>query len=248
MRVSEVTCRSILTKSGIPGADYCVNPYVGCSHACVYCYATFMMRFTNHEEPWGTFVDARVNSPEVLRRQLKTARRGQVMVSSVTDAYQPIEVKHRLTRRCLEALRERQFPVGILTKSPLVLRDIDLFRGFESIEVGLTITTDDERMRRIFEPKAPPIMARVNALRKLREQGIRTYVFIGPLLPMDPEALARLIRPHADSILISRMNYIGKTASLYRRHGISQWLERSFTGGIIDRFRHEFGRDRAGIC
>jgi len=246
LRISEIRARSVLSKSGIPGADYCVNPYVGCSHACRYCYASFMKRFTGHDEPWGSFVDAKVNAAEVLARQLRRAKKGHVMLSSVTDAYQPLEVKYRLTRSCLEALLESGFPVSVLTKSPLVLRDIDLFRQFEDIEVGITISTNDEKMRKVFEPKASPIEARIRALEKLHAEGVRTYVFIGPLLPMDPERLAERIKPAAEYVYIDNMNYIKKTISLYGRLGKREWLEKDFTEKVKSRLINVL-KDRAHV-
>jgi len=126
--IREIKVKSILTRSGIPGYYYCINPYVGCAHGCKYCYATFMKRYTGHTETWGNFVDVKTNAPEVLQRQLKRAIRGKVIISSVTDAYQPIEAKYKLTRQCLEVLLQHQFPTDILTKSPLVLRDMDLIK------------------------------------------------------------------------------------------------------------------------
>lgn len=245
--IKEKAVKSVLSKTGIPGASYCLNPYTGCAHGCLYCYAEFMKKYTGHTEPWGSFVDIKANAPEVLQRQLRKAKKGRVMVSSVTDPYQPVEARTRLTRKCLEALLERQFPVGILTKSPLVTRDIDLFRQFRDIEVGITITTDMERVRKVFEPHAPPIGARVRALRKLHESGIDTYVFIGPLLPMDPEALAEAIRPFAGSVLIDRMNYISKTKGLFERMGWAEWLDEDFIEGVVKRLRKALGR-KASLC
>lgn len=245
--VKEKAVKSVLSKTGIPGASYCLNPYTGCAHGCVYCYAEFMKRYTGHTEPWGSFVDIKLNAPEVLERQLRRAQKGRVMVSSVTDPYQPIEARTRLTRRCLEALLERQFPVDILTKSPMVTRDIDLFKKFRDIEVGITITTDDEKIRKIFEPHAPPIGARLRALRKLHEAGIETYAFIGPLLPMNPEALAEKIRPYAGSVLIDRMNYPAKTRGLFKKMGLVQWLDEEFTQWIVDRLVKALGR-KASLC
>lgn len=151
----EIVSKTVLTKTGIPGYDWCLNPYVGCEHGCRYCYASFMKRFTGHLEPWGAFVDAKVNAPEALRRQLRRARRGSVLVGTVTDPYQPLERRYRLTRRCLEALAERRFPVSVLTRSPLCVRDVDVFRRFEDISVGLSITTDDEEVRRLFRTRRP---------------------------------------------------------------------------------------------
>lgn len=248
MIIKEVQAKSILSKSAIPGADYCINAYVGCSHACIYCYATFMKKYTGHAEAWGSFVDVKVNAAELLRKQLPKAKRGHVMVSSVTDAYQPIEVKYRLTRQCLEILREHKFPVGILTKSPLVLRDLDIIKRFDEIEVGITISTDDEEMRKIFEPGAPPIEARINTLRKLKEQGIKTYVFIGPMLPMNPDILSEKIEKYADSILISRMNYVSKTAHLFKKMGMMSWLDKSFAEDIKARIRKGVGQEKVNDC
>jgi len=246
--IKEIHARSALSKSGIPGMTYCINPYVGCSHACAYCYATFMKRFTGHLERWGTFVDIKINAPEILRRQLRRAEKGTVMLSSVTDPYQPVEGKYKLTRKCLEALEQFQFPLNILTKSPLVTRDIDIISKIKDAAVGLTITTDDETIRKIFEPGAPAIAARIEALKKLHTAGIDTYVFIGPALPMDPESLAAQIRPYANSILIDRMNYINKTLNLYKKHKIEQWLDDDFTENIISRLKKSLAGKDISIC
>ena len=246
--VKKIKVKSVLTRSGIPGVDYCINPYVGCFHGCKYCYATFMKRFTGHTEAWGSFVDVKVNSPEVLQRQLQRKARGRVMISSVTDAYQPIEAKYKLTRKCLEVLLEHQFPVDILTKSPLVLRDLDLIKEFKDIEVGITVTTNDEKIRKVFEPKAPSITARINTLKKLHNNGINTYVFIGPVLPMNPEALLENINPHVDSIIIDRMNYTSKTLKIYKRMNLSKWLEDGFIENIIQRLENGFAGKPVSVC
>src|SRR4030043_2086170 len=119
--VRDIECKSILAKSPIPGLCYAINPYVGCAHGCVYCYAVFMKRFTGHEEEWGTFVDIKVNAPDVLTRQLKRAKPGNISFGTVTDAYQPLERENGITRACLEALLDHPLPVSILTKSALVL-------------------------------------------------------------------------------------------------------------------------------
>jgi DNA repair photolyase len=246
--IREKRVKSILSKSGISSVDYCLNPYVGCGHGCRYCYATFMKRFTGHTEPWGTFVDIKVNAPEVLRRQLKRAARGYVMLSSVTDPYQPLEKKYALTRRCLEILLEHQFPVGILTKSPLVLRDLDLIGQFDDIEVGMTITTEDEEIKKVFEPGAPPIAARIQALKELHDRGVSTYAFIGPLLPQNPEILAAKINPHADSVLIDRMNYLNKSIGLYRRHHLTEWVEDDLIDDVLYRLKQAFSGKEVNIC
>ncbi len=246
--IREIKVKSVLTGSEISGVDYCVNPYVGCSHGCRYCYATFMKRYSGHTEAWGSFVDVKINAPEILQKQLHRARSGRVMISSVTDAYQPIESKYKLTRQCLEILLQSQFPVDILTKSPLVLRDTDLIKKFKDIEVGITITTNDEKMQKIFEPNAPSIMARIRTLKALHDKGINTYAFIGPVLPMNPEALSEKIRPHVDSIIIDKMNYPSKTFTIYNRMNLSKWLDKDFIDDIIQRLKNGFLGKTVDIC
>jgi DNA repair photolyase len=228
MKPNEVFAKTILTRTGIPGYDYCINPYVGCAHGCRYCYASFMKRFTGHPEPWGGFVDVKVNAPGVLRRQLKRATRGSVLVGTVTDPYQPAEKKYSITRGCLEALLEKQFQVHLLTRSPLCLRDMDLFKQFDEIEVGLSITTDSEETKRLFEPRSPSIQSRIDALAALRKAGIRNYAFIGPLLPLDPAHLFEMLDGIVDGVLIDQLNYPNKVKALYRSHGLTLYMENHY--------------------
>ena len=118
----------------------------------------------------------------------------------------------------------------------------------DEIEVGITISTDDEKMRKIFEPGAPPIEARISTLRTLKEQGVRTHVFVGPMLPMNPEVLSEKIGPYADSILISRMNYVANTVHLFKKLGMMQWLDKSFAQEIKTRFRKRLGEKKVTDC
>jgi DNA repair photolyase len=204
-----------------------------------------MKRFTGHLEPWGAFVDAKANAPEALRRQLRRVRGGSVLVGSVTDPYQPLERTRRLTRGCLEALAEpgHRFEVSVLTRSPLCVRDVDVFRAFgKRISVGLSITTDDDRIRRLFEPHAPPIGARVDALRALHAAGIPTYAFAGPLLPMDPARYVELLGDAAEEVLVDRMNYPGKVVALYRREKLERFLEDAWFDRAAAELRRGFGR------
>jgi DNA repair photolyase len=226
--IRELLAKSVLTQTGIEGYDYCINPYVGCAHGCRYCYATFMKRFTGHLEPWGEFVDVKVNAPEVLRRQLRRATKGSVLIGTVTDPYQPAEKHYRITRGCLEALLERQFPINILTRSPLCVRDVDLFKKFEDLAIGLSVTTNREDIRKIFEPHSPSIRSRIEALKTLHESGISTYAFIGPMLPMDPERLSEMLVGIVDEVLIDRLNYSNKVKSLYRKAGLARYLEDTY--------------------
>ncbi len=248
MVTREIYAKSILSKSGIGGIDYCINPYVGCANACSYCYASFMKKYTGHLEPWGEFVDVKMNAPDLLARQTRRPRQGTVVLSSVTDPYQPAEATYKVTKGCLEVLTGTGLSVSVLTKSPLVVRDIDLFRKIDDVEVGITITTENDSIRRVFEPKAPAIAKRIEALKVLHGNGIRTYVFIGPLLPMDPEALAATIGPYTDGVLIDRMNYTSKTIAIYRKRKIEEWLDRGFTENIIARLRTALSEKEITLC
>jgi len=243
IKITEIQAKSVLNTSKI--FDYCVNCYTGCAFNCRYCYAAlFMRRYSGHAEPWGSFVDVKVNAPEVLARQLKRAKRGVVWLSSVCDAYQPLEEKYRLTRRCLELLAEVDFPVQVQTKSVLVLRDIDVFRTFREIKVGFSIATEDERTARLFEPNASPVGERIRALRTLKEAGIRTFAFVGPLLPGNPEALIEALEGKADEILIDRMNYIDTIKSFYLRHGLEMAMTDRFFAEQTARMAAEMRRRR----
>lgn len=185
MKIKEIRAKTILTKSKLPEADYCINPYIGCAHGCVYCYARFMRRFTGHNnEDWGKFIDVKVNSVELLEKQLaKKPKKGTILLGSVTDAYQPIEYRYGLSRLIAEVILKYQYPLSILTKSDLVVRDIDILRKIMDCEVGLTLTTLDENKTKIIEPLAVSPRRRLIALTKLKKAGITTYAFIGPILP-----------------------------------------------------------------
>jgi DNA repair photolyase len=239
--VREVEAKSVLNKSKI--YDYCVNAYTGCAVGCLYCYARlFIPRYSGHAEPWGTFVDAKVNAPDVLRRQLRRGKRGEVWVSSVCDCYQPLEEKYRLTRKCLEALLEVQWPVRIQTKSVLVLRDLDLFKRFRDLEVAFTVATDDEKIARLFEPGASPIAERIIALGHLREAGVRTMAFVGPLLPGDPAALAAALFGKVDRVLVDRMNYLDRLRGFYDRVGLAAAATETFFAEMKRRYAEELGK------
>ncbi|MFQ6087608.1 MAG: radical SAM protein [Candidatus Methanofastidiosia archaeon] len=214
MKIRKVLCKSILNKSRIYGVDYAINPFTGCQHGCLYCYATFMKKYTSHKEEWGEFVDVKINAPIVLKRQLRRIKKGRVLISSVTDAYQNLEKEFKVTRKCLELLKNSKLEVSILTKSPLVLRDLDLLCEME-IDVGFTITTLDGIYKK-FEINAPSPASRLRALEKLSDEGVSTWVFFGPVLPFisdDFESIQDLlssIKPYVSHITVDKMN-------LYRR-------------------------------
>lgn len=244
-----VEAKSALGKTAIPGFDYCLNPYFGCMHGCRYCYASFMKRFTDNLERWGSFFDVRINLPHVLRRELKRKPKGKVVISSLTDAYQPAEAKYKITRQCLELLAMLRWKVSILTKSPLVVRDIDLFKSFQNIEVGMTITTDTEAVRRIFEPGAPPLAERKKALLELKKSGVKVYVFVGPILPIsNPYQFARELAEITDDILLDRMNYIGRIRELYRRKSFLRYLDEEYFSSIESVFREVLNDKVEIVC
>ena len=216
MILREIYARSILVKSQV--SDYTVNPYVGCQHRCTYCYARFMKRFTGHKELWGEFVDAKINAPDLLQREIGKMPPGRVWVSGVCDPYQPLEKTYELTKKCLEILIQHDWPITIQTKSSLVLRDMNLLKRTDKIEVGLSVTTGDEEVRRLFEPGAPPIKERVKALDELHLASIRTFAMVAPMLPK-AEELATTLRGKVDYVLINRMNYhYGDW--VYRKHNL----------------------------
>ena len=197
-------------KSGIGPVDYAINPYLGCSHSCVYCYARFMSRMGHIGEEWGSFVDVKENAVERLKIEVAKKKKGLVLLSSVTDPYQPIEAEYRITRGCLEVLLDHQYPVDILTKSNLVLRDLDLIKEFDVIEVGFTITSFDDDIGGAFESGASSITERLKSLKTLSDQGIATYAFMGPVLPyLTDENLDLLLDELASSvnrIMVDRLN------------------------------------------
>jgi len=204
MKIKEIQAKNILSKSKV--YDWTINPYVGCQHGCIYCYAKFMKRFSGHKENWGEFVDVKINAPELLNQEIKKKKKGRVWISGVCDPYQPVEKKYELTKKCLEILQKNNWPVVIQTKSPLVLRDLELLKKFQEIEVGFTITTGDEEIRKIFEPRTYSIKERIQALERLHREGIKTYTMIAPLLPK-AESLMTKLKGKVDYVIIDKMNY-----------------------------------------
>lgn len=190
MKTQGVIAKSVLTKSGLPGADWCINPYLGCEHSCVYCYAQFMRRFSGHEnEDWGNFVDVKINAPEILKKELKRKKGkklGVIHLGSVCDPWQPLERKYQLTRKILQELADYpadSFSLSFLTKSGLVTRDISLLKKIKNLEAGITITCLSSETQKIIEPQASNPEDRIRALKILHRAGLKTYVFVGPILP-----------------------------------------------------------------
>jgi DNA repair photolyase len=203
--INEITAKTILTKTSLPGCDYVVNPYNGCQFACMYCYAAQIARWKHPKEEWGTYLDVKTNAPQLLKKELEKLEKkynskdfGIIWFSSVTDPYTPLEAKYKLTRQCLQVLLDfgYQGEVALQTKSGLIIRDIDLFKQFKKLSIGFTITTLDDQVSQFLEVLAPPTSLRLQAIEKLSNEGIHTYAFIGPLLPYfikTPESINKLL-------------------------------------------------------
>ncbi len=207
METRIVEAKSILSKSNLPVCDYSANPYVGCSHACRYCYASFMKRFSGHDEPWGQFVDVKRWKP------LKNARKHdgqQVFVGSVCDPYMPEEAEYGRTRALLEELVGSGMEVSIQTKSDLVLRDIDLISQLPGARVGFSINTLDEGFRSDMDA-AVPLARRLAAMKELHNAGIRTTCFISPIFPgiTDAPAIIEAARDRCNLVWLENLNLRG---------------------------------------
>jgi len=205
--IREIKVKSVLTKSDLPVSDYSVNPYVGCTHGCRYCYACFMKRFTNHDEPWGGFLDVKFWEP--VKNPGKYAGK-ELFFGSVTDPYNPQEEKYLRTRTLLEELRGSGIKLSIQTKSDLVLRDIDLIRTFPDARVGFSINTLDEAFRSDMD-KAVSIERRLSAMKTLYDAGIRTTCFISPIFPgiTDVKAIVERVKKQCNLIWLENLNLRG---------------------------------------
>jgi len=202
-----------------------------------------MKRFTGYKESWGEFVDVKINAPILLEKEFRSKRPGRVWVSGVCDPYQPVEVTYKLTRRCLEILIQNNWSICIQTKSPLILRDIDLIKEGKDVEVGLTITTGDEGIRQLFEPKATPIDERIRALEQLHSAGIKTYAMVAPLLP-GAEKLIDMLKGKIGHIIVDKMNY-HYSDWVYRKYGFTGARSRAFATQIASKL--VYGFEKQGI-
>ncbi len=242
--LTEISVKTALTKSRIYGVEYVINPYLGCSHGCRYCYATFMRQYarTHQQARWGSFVEVKANLPQVLALELARRKKppAAAMLSSVCDPYQPCEARYKLTRQCVELLHAHRWEVGILTRSPLVMRDAQLLRA-AGASVGMSIPTEDDRIRKLLEPDAPPIGARLKTLERLKAAGISTWVFVAPMLTQHPDRLHELVAPLVDSAMVSRLNYYEMVAPLLKRAGLTVLLDRQLSMAHAARLRELFG-------
>lgn len=195
------------------GFDWTCNPYVGCSFACSYCYAAFLPQNRRPVEDWGKWVVAKVNALDLAAKQAPKVAGQAVYISSVTDPYLPAERSLALTRGILERLVDHQPRVLIQTRGPLVVRDIDVLRQFRSLRVNMSIPTDDGDVIKAFEPKAPPLERRWQALRDLRDEGVAVGVCVTPMLPLrDPAAFVERIVELNPAVVVAQHFHEAKSA------------------------------------
>jgi len=183
-RIIEITVKKALTRSGLPDIDYALNPYLGCLHGCIYCYARNYTYIKEIRENWGRVVAVKTNLIDILRKEISMVKKGVVGVGTITDPYQPVEAIYELTRRSLILLLEKGFHTSIQTKNTLILRDIDIFEKYvDRIDIGFTITTMNNETARLIEPYSSPPTMRAFALEKISSRGIDTWIFYGPVIP-----------------------------------------------------------------
>lgn len=210
MNINFIQAKLILNKSKLGG--YTLNPYTGCPHGCVYCYNQHFIKIIKPEECWGKFLEIKINAPELLEKEITSKyakHKDRVFFSTITDPYNPFEKQHQLTRRCLEILAKHKWPVDILTKSELVLRDLDIFKQFgKKISVGFTITVINPQFAMLLEPGTSMPAGRINALKILKKANIETYAFIGPILPYftNLKQIFETLQTNVDHILLDTLN------------------------------------------
>lgn len=208
MRIKEIKVKSIIVKSNLPAGDFVVNPYVGCQHGCIYCYARFMKRFTGHKEPWGRFVDIKINAADLIPKDADKFKGKSITIGSVCDPYQPLERKYKLTKKILERLVFLQPHLDLMTKSDLVVRDIDLFKKFENCIIVISLSVLDEKLRKQLEPFSSSVKAKIGALKKLHKAGVQTALFISPIFPYitDWEKIIKETKYFVDEFWFENLN------------------------------------------
>ena len=210
MKINEIKCKTALSKSSLPGLDYSLNPYRGCQHKCIYCYVPNVLRI--ERKNWGSFVDVKTNMPIVLSKELNKKKPGVVGISTVTDPYQPVENKYKLTRYCLEQLIKHDFPICIQTKSDLVLRDIDIISNFSNCELIVSIATFNEDERKMLEPFSSSVKNRLKILESFSNSNVKNVVFFGPIYPTVTEMdLKKMIDIFVDfnvkEVILDKFNF-----------------------------------------
>ena len=203
----EIQVKDYLTKCNLPASDYVINPYIGCTHGCKYCYASFMKRFTGHKEEWGTFIDIKRCDKKINTKKLENKT---IFLSSVTDCYNQLEEKYKITRRILKELINVNCNLNISTKSKLILRDIDLLKQMKNLTVSMSINTLDENFKNDMD-NASSIKERLSTLRTLHENGIYTVLFMSPIFPYIPnfKEIIEISKAYIDEYWFENLNLRG---------------------------------------
>lgn len=202
MMVKEVSCSSALHPTGREGLDYSLNPYRGCQMGCAFCYAPALLP---DPRPWGQYLEVKTNIPLVLAKEVRHREKGVVGMATATDPYVPLEATYEVTRRCLEVLLRYDWPIRLLTRSSLVVRDLDLLPRFSYGAVGSSLCLWDEGLRRILEPHAPPVTQRLEALGRVHDAGVPTWASISPILPGITEFEAKMFVPQLVKVGVDRV-------------------------------------------
>ncbi len=205
--IKRVQVRSILSKSNLPVCEYSVNPYVGCTHGCKYCYASFMKRFTGHAEDWGSFLDVKI-WPEIKNPEKYAGK--ELFIGSVTDPYLPQEAVYERTKALLLQLKGSGARLSIATKSDLILRDLELIRSFPEARVSWSINTLEEDFQRDMDG-AVSIERRLAAMEAFHRAGVRTTCFISPIFPgiTQAEEIISRAKEHCNLIWLENLNLRG---------------------------------------
>lgn len=253
MHSGRIVARTILSPTAgfiaEAGFTHSLTPARNCTFGCTYCYVPTMRIYAGLRKEdwqrWGQFTTFKSNAPDLLRRELRPNQR--IYCSPLVDPYQPAEAEERLMPRILEAVIDAPPTVFCLqTRGTLILRDLDLLRKIRNLRVSFSITTDREDARKLYEPHCASFEERLDAVRALREAGIETYATLAPLLPCDPENLARAAIEATGRDLIGDPLHIrsvkprGATTReaafrIAQTHGHESWLDAAFQASIVER-------------
>ncbi len=243
--VNMIRAKTAVSKTKIPVGDFTVNPYIGCSIGCKYCFARFIGPFKSRGTDWGKDIFVKENIAELLQKEIGRLARGTFFVSTVCDPYQHIEKKTMLSRRILELLISRSFPIFLMTKSSLITRDIDLLQRAEDLYVMISITTDRNDVLKILEPGGISFEERINTLKILKEAGIEVGAFVGPVLPMNHERVVGEIAAVTNHVTLDPLNYSWQVKSIFQKHGWDYWLTRESFQRVKESFKEAVPTSKA---
>lgn len=231
--IKEVQVKSIFAKTKLPASDYVINPYIGCMHGCGYCYARFMKKFTGHDnDEWGKFVDIKTNALDLIPEKIEKYQNKSIVIGSVTDPYQPIENKYQLTRKILERLLEFDSRISLMTKSDLVIRDIDILKQFKNFTVIITIAFANNELLQKMEKYSASIERRIKSLALLKQAGIKTVLFVSPIFPelTDWTTLIEMAKDYVDEVWFENLNFY-----FYIRNNVFKFL-RSIDSALVKKY------------